>query len=203
MSKKDKYDDEYGELKREIIRDKIKEVFFKDSNNYIEGLEEIGFTWFDDEYPSEEDEENTAVPENDNQKFLVSYFEGEIELSEKVLTTLQTERNTENPNYPLIRKYFRSGNTHLKNLILYGLKNNPTSFDFLTDLMFFHEFESNLPELINYFTKACRLEDDLQKFSELATEFYYGTNADGYEALYALRKIFDEGRFGGKGKENC
>ena len=63
MSKKDKYVEEFEELEKEIYRDQIKEVFKKDPKNYREGLEDLGFTWYDDEYPSEEDEENSAVPE--------------------------------------------------------------------------------------------------------------------------------------------
>lgn len=33
-------------------------------------------------------------------------------------------------------------------------------------------------------------EDDLQRFSEIAREFYYGTLTDGYHALAALLEIF-------------
>ena len=190
--KKDSYAEEYRSLKDEIVQDKIKEVFEKDPDNYREALEEIGFAWFDDEYPSEEDEENAAVPVNDRQRLLVSYFEGQAELSTTVLNALQAEKNSEEPNYPLIRKYFRAVNPHLKALILFGLKNDPTNFDILTDLIFFHEFERSLPELIEHLTRACRLEDDLQKFSEIAKEFHYSTQWDGYNALYALRDMFDE-----------
>jgi hypothetical protein len=190
--KKDDYTEEYRKLKNEIIRDKIKEAFEKDPDNYREALDEIGFTWHDDEYPSEEDEENVAVPVNDRQRLLVSFFEGQAELSTTVLDALQDERNSEEPNYPLIRKYFRAANPHLKALILFGLKNEPTNFDILTDLIFFHEFERNLPELIEHLTTACRLEDDQQKFSEIALEFYYSTMSDGYNALHALRDMFDE-----------
>ena len=190
--KKDSYAEEYRSLKEEIFRDKIKEVFEKDPDNYREALEEIGFTWHDDEYPSEEDEENVAEPVNDRQRLLVSYFEGKVKLSTAVLDALQAERNFEEPNYPLIRKYFRVANPHLKALILFGLKNDPTNFDILTDLIFFNEFERNLPELIEHLKRACRLEDDLQKFSEIALEFHYSTQWDGYNALYALRDMFDE-----------
>ena len=34
-------------------------------------------------------------------------------------------------------------------------------------------------------------QSNLETFTELARDFYYSTNPDGYEALYALREIFD------------
>lgn len=191
--KKDKFTEEYEELQDEIIRDKVKEVFTNDPGNYRDGLEEIGFTWHDDNYPSEEDEENGAVPVNDRQRLLVSYFEGKAELSTAVVDALEAEKNCKEPNYPLIRKYFRAANPYLKALILSGLKDEPTNFDLLTGLIFFHEFDRNLPELIAHLTNGCRLAVDLQDFSEIALEFYYAAQPDGYHALYALRDIFDAG----------
>ena len=190
---KDKFSEEYKRLQSEIVRDKIREVFSRDPDNYREGLQEIGFTWYDDEYLSEEEEENAAVPLNDRQWFLVSYFEGKEKFSTAVLKALLAEKNSEEPNYPLIRKYYRGANPHLKTLILFGLKHDPTNFDLLTDFIYFHEFERNLPELIERLTLACRQVDDLQTFSEIALEFYYSTQPDGYDALYALRDIFDTG----------
>ena len=192
LSKKDKYAEEYEKLKREIVIDKVNEVFKKDPANYREGLEEIGFTWFDDDYPSEEDEEAAAIPENDRQESLVAYFEGRVELSEHLLDLLQAERLSDTPNYPLIRKYFRCGNDRLKRLIILGLEKDSTSIELLSDLAFFHEFNNILPELIEHFTKACQLETDVQKFSELAQEFYYSVIEDGYDALQALKNIFGE-----------
>lgn len=124
---------DYENLRDEMIRDKVREVVAENPGNALEALEEIGFIWFDDDYPSEEEEENGARPEND-----------------------------------------------------------PTNLDLLTGLIFYHEFERNLPELITHLTRACQFEDDLPRFSEIAWEFYYGTQADGYHALAALQEIFAE-----------
>ncbi|MHB1348664.1 MAG: hypothetical protein ACYCYR_02215 [Desulfobulbaceae bacterium] len=66
------------------------------------------------------------------------------------------------------------------------------NLDLLADLIFLHEFDRNLQELIAHLTKACQLEDDPQRFSDIALEFYRGTEADGYHALAALQEIFDE-----------
>lgn len=198
MTEKDKSTEEYERLQDEIVRDKIKEIFAKEPANYRKALREIGFTWHDDEYPSEEEEESAAVPKNDRQRLLVSYFEGGAEPSTSMVQALLAEKNSSEPNYPLIRKYFRARNPSLKALILLGLQNAPTNFDLLTDLILFNEFDRNLPELIEHLTNACRLEDDLQKFSEIALEFYFCTRQDNYNALAALKEIFDKDSDKGK-----
>ncbi|MDF1578709.1 MAG: hypothetical protein P1P81_09750 [Desulfobulbales bacterium] len=190
--KKDKFNEEIERLENEIFRDRIKDALAENPGNYPESLEDLGFTWHDDGYPSEEEEEGAAKPENDHQRILVSYFEGETELSDPVLHALSVERNREEPNYPLIRKYFRAANPRLKILILFGLEKEPADFVLLTDLVFFNEFDRNLSELVEHFTRACRQVDDPEKFSEIAREFHYGKLADGYSALPALRDIFDE-----------
>ncbi|MDW7771615.1 MAG: hypothetical protein SCH71_01875 [Desulfobulbaceae bacterium] len=190
--KKDTFNEEFANLRNEMIRDKVSEAVRDNPGNYREALEDIGFTWFDDEYPSEEEEENAAVPVNDRQRFLVSYFEEQVLLSEAVINALLSEHKAEKLNDPLIRRYFRTANKPLKKLILAGLENDPTNLDLLTDLIFFHEFERNLPQLITHLTRACRLENDLQRFSEITREFYYGTLADSYHALAALQEIFDK-----------
>lgn len=190
---KDKFMKDYEELRDEMIRDKVRKAVAENPGDVRKALEENGFAWFDDDYPSEEEEENAAVPENDRQRQLVSYFEGKARLSSAVISAFLGEHEAEEPNYPLIRRYFRAVNQPLKELILAGLENDPTNLDLLNDLIFFHEFEKNLPELITHLTKACQLEDDLQRFSEIALEFHYGTQADGYHALAALQEISPEG----------
>ena len=191
MSKKDKYAEEFDKLQREIVRDRVQAIFDRQPAQYRQELEEVGFSWFDDDGPSEEEEERAALPVNANQKLLVDYFEGTLPLSEDVFAALKLERYADNSNYPLIRRYFRVGNQPLKSLIIDGLQRQPTDIDLLCDLALFHEFKPMLSELVGYFTKACQLEEDLQKFAEIVEEFYAETTIDGYDALLALRKIFD------------
>lgn len=45
--------------------------------------------------------------------------------------------------------------------------------------------------LVDYFTKACQLGGNMQKFTEIVEEFYTETTIDGYDALLALRKLFE------------
>ena len=192
MGKKEKdsvlYD--YEKVKNEIIRDKVEEIFRKYPRDYIAKMEELGFTYFeDDDY--EEIEERNAKPENQRQRELVAYFENKTELSEKIFESYSEEKAADDPNYPLIRKYFKEANKNLKSLLLYGLDNYPERIDLLSDLAFFHEFENILGLLITYYTQACIDQGNLDTFSELAKDFYYSTNPDGYEAYYALRELFE------------
>ena len=191
--KKDPTIEAYEKLKNEIIIEKVDEVFRTQPDNYISALEEIGFKYYDDGDDMEEMEEANAKPENQNQKDLVAYFEGQKELSDKILQTFLEERDTENPNLPLIRKYFKKANQNLKSLILFGLDHNPGKIELLSDLGFFHEFENILSTLITYYTQACVDQENLETFSELAQDFYNTTIPDGYEALYALRDLFETG----------
>ena len=193
MGKKDKESglDDYEKLKNEIIRDKVSEIFRNHSKGHIAKMEEIGFEYFEDDDDHEEIEERNAKPENQRQRDLVAYFENKKKLSKKIFESYSEEKAAENPNYPLIRKYFKKANKNLKSLLLYGLDNYPGRIDLLSDLSFFHEFENILSILISYYTQACVDQGNLDTFTELAKDFYYSTNPDGYEAYYALRELFE------------
>jgi len=181
--------DEYRKIKSEMLFDKVNKIFRKHPDNYIQKLEEIGF-----EYHEEEDyekiEEDSAAPQNDRQEYLVAYFDGEHELSEKTLHAYLQERESEHPNYPLIRKYFKAANQRLKDLLLFGLDQNPSNIDLLNDLSFFHEFRNILEELVDRFLSACRQEKNLLNFSEIVQDFYYATEPDSYDALSKLKELF-------------
>lgn len=183
--------DDYEKLKSEIIRDKVNEIFRNHPDDYIAKMEKLGFEYFEDDNNYEEIEERNAHPENQRQLDLVAYFEGKKKLSKKIFESYSEEKAAENPSYPLIRKYYKEANKNLKILLLYGLDNYPGRIDLLSDLAFFHEFENILNILINYYTQACIAQGNLEIFSELARDFYYSTNPDGYEAYHALRDLFN------------
>ncbi len=198
MKKKDKDKDSaavaYEKLKNEIIRDQVDQIFRDHPDDHIAKLEEIGFTYYDDDEDDDEElEEQNAVAENQRQHDLVAYFEGEKDLSDKILAAYLGEKAEENPNYPLIRRYYRSANPNLKALLLYGLDQYPNRIDLLDDLAFSHEFEKILGILIDRYTSACEQVENMETFSELARGFYYATARDGYEALYALQELFAPG----------
>ena len=182
--------DDYEKLKNEIIRDKVDEIFRNHPKDYIAKMEELGFEYFEDDDDSEEIEERNAKPENQRQRDLVAYFENKKKLSKKIFESFSEEKASDDPNFPLIRKYFKKANQNLKALLLYGLDHYPGRVDLLSDLTFFHEFENILSTLISYYTRACVDQQNLETFSELAKDFYYFTSPDGYEALYALQELF-------------
>lgn len=191
MSKKKKNPvKDYEKLRDEIVIDNVNEIFRTQPDNYIAALEEIGFEYHEeDDY--DEIEERNARPENQNQKDLVAFFKGEKKLSDRILHQYFEECDSEFSNLPLIRPFFKEANQNLKSLIVYGLDRYPGRIDLLSDLAFFHEFENILRLLITYYTRACVSQSNLETFTELAWDFYYSTNPDGYEALYALKELFD------------
>ena len=191
MKKKSAKDilDEYQKLRDEMIIEQVNDIFRNNPVNYREELEKIGLQWFDDDDGEEKREEASAVAENENQDLLVRFFNGEIHLKDEALETFLSERNGEEPNLPLFRKYFKKGNQHLKALLLFGLGKNPIDRDLLNDLSYFHEFHPMLGELIHLYMTACERENDVNAFRELAEDFFYNTVEDGYEALYALKEI--------------
>ncbi len=193
MIKKDKDSvlDNYEELKREIIREKVNKIFRNHPKNNVAKLEELGFTYYEDDDDSEEIEEKNAKPENRRQKILIDYFENTKKLTKEIFECYSEEKVAENPNFPLIRKYYKKANQNLKSLLLYGLDKYPGRLDLLNDLVFFHEFENILSILITYYTRACIKQSNLGTFSELAQAFYYATYPDGYDAYYALRELLE------------
>jgi len=192
MGKKDKDHvlDEFGKVKSEMLFEKVSEIIRNHPGDYIAKLKEIGFEYHEEE-DDEELEERTAVPENRLQRDLVAFFQGEMELSDSTVETFLAVRYADCPNLPLIRKYFRMANKRLKSLLLYGLDRYPARMDLLSDLAYYHEFENILGILITHYTRACLNEMNLETFTELARDFYYATHPDGYEALYALRDLFE------------
>jgi len=184
---------DHARLQSKIIRDKVSEIFRAHPRNPLAEMEKLGFTYCEDETNEEENEEReeqNARPENRRQRDLVAYFEGRKPLSEEIFAGYSEEKAAEKPNYPLIRRYYKAANKHLKSLLLYALERYPGRIDLLSDLAFFHEFENCLRLLIAHYTQACMEQCNLDTFAELAKDFYYSTSPDGYEAYQALRELF-------------
>jgi hypothetical protein len=182
--------EDHYRLQSEIIRKKVSEIFRTNPRNHVAEMEKLGFTYCEDETNEEEIEERNAQPDNQRQRDLIAYFEGRKPLSEEIFVGYSEEKAAEQPNYPLIRRYYKAANKHLKSLLLYGLENHPGRIDLLFDLAFFHEFENCLTLLIAHYTRACIEQGSLETFTELAKDFYYSTSPDGYEAYQALRTLF-------------
>ena len=181
---------DYDRLQSELIRDKVREIFRAHPRDPVAEMEKLGFTYCEDDTEDEAKEERNARPENRRQRDLVAYFEGRKPLSEEIFAGYSEEKAAEKPNYPLIRRYYKASNKHLKALLLYGLEHHPGRIDLLSDLAFFHEFENCLSLLITHYTRACMEQCNLETFTELAKDFYYSTSPDGYEAYQTLRELF-------------
>jgi hypothetical protein len=160
-------------------------------------LEEIGFVWQDEEYDllyeEESKEERLAIPETENQRHLVHFLDAGGTVDRPMLDAYLVERYSDTPNLPLIRKYFKQANPHLKAILMMGLALNPTDVDLLDDLAYFSEFDSMLGELIHFYTDACMKETDMERFSLLVQDFHMNTYEQGYDALHALTTLFQSG----------
>ncbi len=199
MGKHDKPKDhaDNDDLVYDSTVDDVSRIFKEHPKDYFSRLEEIGLVYHDDELDEEEQEEAVAKPENNNQKDLIAFFNGDISRSEEIVEKFLEKRRRPDPNYPLFRKYFRRANEHLLSLILHGLNRDPFFFELLSDLTYFHEYQNILSTVIEHYTVACDAQENLEKFSELAMDFYYATSADGYDALLRRNLI---SRHGGKHK---
>jgi hypothetical protein len=184
-------DDDFESIERKIKFEAVRKTIKDDPNGWRHGLEELGFTWVDDDYGSEEQEEREAKPVRKRQQLLVDYFEGRTVLNGEITQCFLDEKNSENPNYPLIRRYFKKGNKHLQTLLEVLTDVRPTDIELLHDLCFFHHHRQILSVLIKRFLKACELEEELDRFEQLVFMFYTETESDGYEALRELSVMYD------------
>ncbi len=176
---------------------RVNEILRAHPLDFRERLEEIGVVWQDDEYDllyeEERREERMAVAETENQRRLVHFLDSGGIVDQVILGAYLFERNSETPNLPLIRKYFKQANPNLKAILMAGLTFNPTDLDLLDDLAYFSEFDSMLGELIDFYTDACQRETDMERFSLLVQDFHMNTYEQGFDALYELTSIFQSG----------
>ncbi|MCP4751500.1 MAG: hypothetical protein GY866_11440 [Proteobacteria bacterium] len=186
------FDDDYENTIKKVFLQQVSDALKKDPKNLAKHMEDLGFTWFsDDEDDQEEREEQSAKPDNPNQELLVAYFDGHIDLSEDLLEVFFIEKYSESPNYPLFRKYFKSGNHPLKRLILLGMEEDPTDVDLLDDLSYFSEFSNISGLLIDKYLRACDETQVESDFEQLAIDFFYNTVVFGYDAIHELTQRFD------------
>lgn len=187
------FDDDSEKAKRKALFRKVARAIKENPGSYSDDLAELGFTWFDDEVDDEAEEERSATIRNDNEKHLVAYFEGEAELSDQVLDAFLAEKNSDFPNYPLFRVYFKKGNDNLRHLLMYGLEKYPTDIGLLGDLGYYNEFRNVLGDLIEAYLLACGKEHDLDRFGDLVMSFYMDTAPDGFDTFHELEQVCSPG----------
>jgi hypothetical protein len=181
--------EEYEDIRNEFLMEQVNDAIKKDPKNWRNNLEEIGFTWIDDNQ-DEIAEEDRAVPLNNNQVYLVEYFEEKIKLNDKMVAAFINEAESEKPNYPLVRKYFKAGNNRLLHLLTSGLSSLPTNQVLLSGLSYFHENKNILTRIISAYINACNEENNAEICKELCINFINDTYPDGYEALVELESLF-------------
>ena len=133
-----------------------------------------------------------AYPQNVNQEYLVPYFEEKVKFDSMLIEIFIKEIESEIPNYPLFRNYFKTGNTRLFHLLISGLSSFPTNQVLLSGLGYFHENKNILSKIIDAYICACKKEDNTIRFRELCLDFINDTNADGYDAIAELKFIFQD-----------
>jgi hypothetical protein len=187
--KNDNWKKDHDDIKNELLMDKVGDVFRKNPTDWRKDLEEMGFTWVDDGQ-KEDGEENHVVAENTNQEYLVVYFEGQMDFNSSLIDIFIEETETDKPNYPLFRRYFKSGNSRLIQLLITGLTDAPTNQTLLSGLGYFHENNQILSKLITIYSNACEKEQNIEKFKELCIDFSIYTQPDGYDAIADLKLLF-------------
>ena len=154
--KDEEWKKEYEDIKNEILMERVSKAIKTNPGNWQYALEELDFAWVNDDDTDEIDEEKRANPTNKNQEGLVAYFEGKMSLSEKLIQVFIKELEVEEPNYPLFRKYFKSGNKNLLQLLLVGLSASPSNITLLSGMDYYHEHNNVLSIIIKMYLRACQ-----------------------------------------------
>lgn len=177
-------------LKDKILWHKTKDLLKKGTEDTYGDLIALGYHCVEAAGDKEEFEELQAKPESASEKELVQFFESKKEVTDNILSNFINQKNKEEPNYALFRKYFKEANVQLKKLLLFGLDKEPTSLDLLSDIALFSKFESALGILIERYISACRLESNEEKFKEIVMAFHCDVSLYGYDVFYSLKNIF-------------
>jgi|GEM_PF-771889 len=137
----------------------------------------------------EREEEKNALPQNENQKALVAYFEGKDKPDDAMLQRWIEEKweNSE-ANFPLLRRYARQQNKQLEQLILFSLADFPNNPDVIDDLFFIHSYypeEASRETLVESLIKACDAEkENMEDFTTFLGMLLEEMEGDLPDALY-------------------
>ena len=187
MSNSEDFKKEYEEIKNEMIIEKISQVMNNDANNWKYNLEKIGLVWVDEDDTEEIQEDKKSTPDNENQRYLVSYFEGNINLDEDIIKIFIKEVEVKNPNYPLFRKYFKSRNKNLLALLLSGLSTSPANLTLLSGIGYYHTNNNILSVVINVYLTACKEKLNRNNFKDIVINFIIATSPQGYDAMEEVK----------------
>jgi hypothetical protein len=170
------------------VREALKTISRQDMNAK---LLEMGFEYVEEERDdTEKYEENNATPVNKRQEVIVKYFEHKCDLSPDVIQNFLIEIENEEPNYPLLRKYFKQGGTHIVKLLQDSLVLYPRRESLLNALAYFSVYNNNIfSNLIKAYNFACKTELDLKLFKEIVKSFYMNVSAYNYDVFLSLKEL--------------
>ena len=170
------------------VRETLKETCKKDRHAK---LLEMGFEYVEEDDDTEKIEENNAIPENKRQKIIEKYFKAQSELYPDIIQKFIEEIESAEPNYPLLRKHFKRGGSHIIKLLQESLILYPCRKSLLNALAYFSLYNSSaFSEMIKSYNIACKAAKDQVLFKELVKSFYINTSAHDYNAFLSLKELY-------------
>lgn len=153
-------------------------------------LVELGFEYIEEEDDGiEKQAEDDAKPLNNRQKTLVKYFESQSCLSSDIIEQFILEVESEDANYPLLRKYFKQGDKSILALLKQALVIYPLRESLINAFVFLSEHNNVFSELISAYTNACKREESISSFEDLVRGFYMYAYMHDYDVFLSLREI--------------
>ena len=175
----------------QLVMERVSKTLKESTDFHPDTLTPLGFNFIDDDSETKEiEEERKALPQNTIEKDLINYLEGQSQPSQEQIDHLTAIKTHKEPNYPLIRKYFKQGNEQLLKLLLYALEKQPTNTELLKDLHYFHQHRNIHFEIVRCYLRACKEEKDLAIFEDLAEDFIHATKGTNFDALHQLKYAF-------------
>ena len=185
------FQDDPNHFYDQLVMERVSKTLKESTGSHPDTLTPLGFNFIDDDNEAKEiEEEHKALPKNTIEVKLINYLEGQSQPSQEKINYLIAIKTSKEPNYPLIRKYFRQGNEQLLKLLLYALEKQPINKGFLQDLHYFHQHRNIHFEIIHYYLRACEKEQDLVALEKLVEDFIHATQGTNFDALHQLRHAF-------------
>lgn len=182
-------EDEISKLAKEKYN-KTREVLKNTPRNQrYSKLIELGFEYIEEGDGTEKYEEDNAKPMNTRQKVISEYFECKSTLSLKIIQNFIEEIEDDDPNYPLLRKYFKQGGNHVLELLKKSLVEYPSRQSLLNAFAFLSRYNNVFVELVAAYTTACGEEVNMIVFKELVEDFYINATEHDYDVFAALKDV--------------
>lgn len=182
-------EDEISKLLKEKYNNTREVLKNTPRNQQYSKLIELDFEYIEEGDDAEKYEEDNAQPMNTRQKVISEYFECKSRLSLKIIQNFIEEIEDDDPNYPLLRKYFKQGGNHILELLKKSLVEYPSRQSILNAFAFLSRYHNVFVELVAAYTTACRVEENILVFKELVEHFYINVTEHDYDVFAALKVL--------------